>query len=60
MEKYGVKNDILHTELRDEEAKLMAKMAEYMGDTSKTASDRSALEKKLQDIRNKITELDMT
>jgi len=58
MEKQGVTKEILYTELRDEEANLMQQMQAMMFDSEKTASDKSALENRLQAIRNKITELD--
>ena len=59
MEKYGVKKDILHTELRDREAQLMQKMAGLIGSPGeKTASQKISVEKELQQVRNKLTELD--
>lgn len=58
MDKFGVSNEVLHEELRNEEARLMQEMQYILTDHTKTASDRSAIEAKLQSIRSKITELD--
>ena len=59
MEKMGVSKEILHTGLRDQEAKLMRKMQSVMFDGEKTAEDRSKLEQELQEVRQKISELDL-
>ena len=59
MEKYGVKSDILYTDLRDEEAQLMTKMSEIMANPTKTAEDISSIERRLQEVRRKLTELDL-
>lgn len=59
MEKYGVNKEILHEDLRNEEAKLMMEMSSAIQDSTKTASDRSRIEQRLQQVRSKITELDL-
>jgi predicted nuclease with TOPRIM domain len=59
MEKMGVRKEILYSDLRDEEAQLMQKMQDAMFDGEKTAEDKSKLESRLQQIRSKITELDL-
>lgn len=59
MEKYGVKKNILHEELRNKEAQLMQEMQSQLTDSTKTASDRAAKEQELQTIRSKITDLDL-
>lgn len=59
MEKYGVNREILHEELRNEEARLMMEMSSALQDHTKTASDRSRIEQKLQRVRSKLTELDL-
>lgn len=59
MEKYGVNKEILHEELRNEEAQLMMEMQRALTDNTKTASDRSKIEQKLQAVRAKLTELDL-
>jgi len=59
MEKYGVNKEILHEDLRNEEAKLMMEMSSALQDNTKTASDRSRIEQRLQQVRSKITELDL-
>lgn len=58
MEKLGVRPEILHTELRNEEARLMQKMQSYLTDGTKTASEKSQLEQELQAIRQRIGEAD--
>lgn len=59
MEKVGVSKEILYIGLRDQEANLMQKMQAMMFDNTKTANDKSAIENELQEIRNRITELDL-
>ena len=59
MEKVGVSKEILYTGLRDQEAKLMQKMQSAMFDGEKTADDKSAIEVELQEVRRKLTELDL-
>ena len=59
MEKLGVQREILYSDLRDEEAQLMQKMQEAMFDGEKTAEDKNRLEVRLQQVRQKITELDL-
>lgn len=59
MEKVGVSSEILHEELRNEEAQLMQGLQRIMSDPSKTASDRTQIELRLQQVRNKLTELDL-
>ncbi len=59
MEKYGVNREILHEELRNEEARLMMEMSSALQDHTKTASDRSRIEQRLQQVRSKLTELDL-
>jgi hypothetical protein len=58
MEKYGVDKQIQHTGLRNEEARLMQRMQMEM---SKTAEERNIeeLEDRLQEVRSKLTELDL-
>ena len=58
MDKHGVSSEVLHAELRQEEARLMREMQSMMTDSTKTASDRNSLEAKLQQVRQKVTELD--
>jgi hypothetical protein len=59
MEKLGVHPEILHTELREEEAYLMQELQYLMSDGTKTAADRMMVEQKLQAVRNRITDLDL-
>ena len=59
MEKYGVNKEILHEELRNEEARLMMEMSSALQDHTKTDSDRSRIEQRLQQVRSKLTELDL-
>jgi hypothetical protein len=59
MEKLGVSKEVLYSELRDEEANLMKQVQEMLFDGEKTASERSAVENKLQIVRQRITELDL-
>lgn len=60
MEKYGVQKEILHEDLRNEEARLMMEKQRLMRDDStKTASDRAAIDSKLASVRSKLTELDL-
>lgn len=57
MEKYGVQKEILHEDLRNEEAMLMQKMQGLM---TKTASnEKLQTEQRLNAVRNRITELDL-
>jgi hypothetical protein len=58
MEKYGTKNLDLLEGLRNEEAQLMNQMAASLADPSKTASERSDIDRRLQQVRMKIYELD--
>lgn len=58
MNKYAVTNEVLHEELRNEEANLMQQMQAIMANPAKVAYDQSAIESKLQQVRAKITELD--
>jgi hypothetical protein len=60
MEKLGVQKEILYSELRDEEANLMQQIQGLFGDMEKNAEDRSRIEARLIQVRNKITELDMS
>jgi hypothetical protein len=57
IEKYGVSQEILYEDLRNEEARLMQRMQDDL--TTKTASQQGNIELQLQQIRNKITELDL-
>lgn len=59
MEKYGVKKEILHEELRSEEARLMMEVQRSNQDGTKTASERALIENRLQEVRHKLTELDL-
>lgn len=59
MEKLGVRKEILHEDLRNEEANLMQQLQKIMSDPTKTASDRSSIELRLNQVRNKLTELDL-
>lgn len=59
MEKLGIRGDILYSELRDEEARLMQLVQSAVSDNEKIAEDRVVLESRLSQIRNKITELDL-
>lgn len=56
MEKYGVSKEHLLEDLRNEESKLMT---EKMGSLQKKASNTSGLDARLQQVREKITELDL-
>lgn len=57
MEKLGVQKEILHEDLRNEEAMLMQKMQGLM---TKTASqEKLQTEQRLNAVRNRITELDL-
>lgn len=59
MEKLGVQSEVLHEDLRNEEARLMREIqACITRPGEKTASERASLESRLSDVRNKITELD--
>jgi len=58
MEKYGVSKEVLHEDLRNEEATLMQQLQNILFDGEKTATDRSRLETRLQNIRSKLSELD--
>ncbi len=58
MEKFGVKKEDQVNGLRDQEANLMQKTQMMLQDNEKTAADRAALDNELQEVRNKITELD--
>ena len=57
MDKYGIKKEILYQELRNEEALLMQRVQSDMMD--KTAEERRSFEVRLQQVRGKITELDL-
>lgn len=59
MEKVGIDKETLLNNLRNEEANLMSAMSQAMSDRTKTAEDRSQLEMRLQQVRHKITELDL-
>ena len=60
MEKIGVQRDVLHEDLRNEEARLMREIQTcFTRPGEKTASERATLESKLSDVRNKLTELDL-
>ena len=57
MEKLGVQKEILHEDLRNEEAMLMQKMQGLM---TKTASqEKLQTEQRLNAVRTRITELDL-
>jgi septation ring formation regulator EzrA len=61
MDKFGVDESELLSGLRNEESELMTKVAAYMMIHEKTASEAteySKLENRLQQVRDKITELD--
>ena len=58
MEKYGVSPTIDHTELRDEEAQLMTKVASLLHNPDKEQELRTA-ERRLHDVRHRITRLDL-
>jgi len=62
MEKVGVAKEDLIQGLRDEEGKLMAKIAAYMSNPMKTAAEDEKyeeLQSRLQLVREKITEHDL-
>lgn len=62
MEKYGIAEEDLIQNLRDEEGRLMAKMASYMSSPIKTAEEEqsySEIQSRLQHIRQKITDYDL-
>lgn len=59
MEKLGVTKEIQHEGLRNREANLMQKMQSFMNDGEKTGEDISAIEIELQEVRQKLTELDL-
>ena len=61
MEKYGVENDDLLSDLRDEEHQLMADISHYMSG-HKTADSEQRFHRaqgRLQSIRDKITAIDL-
>lgn len=58
MEKLGVTKDIQHVGLRNREADLMQKIQSYMNDGEKVGEDISAIQAELQEVRQKLTELD--
>jgi hypothetical protein len=55
MEKYGVRADIQHLDLRNREAQLMQKVQALVS----VGQDSSDAEAELNEVRNKITELDI-
>lgn len=57
MEKLGVRKDIQHQGLRDEEARLMQRVQSM--DKEASENDRSELERRLQQVRQELTELDL-
>lgn len=60
MEKLGLDPKRLVESLRNEEAQLMQKMSELMSlPGEKAANDRSFLEQRLQQVRAKITGIDL-
>jgi len=62
MEKFGIGGDELTLALRDEEAQLMQKVASFMSSSEKTAAeaeDYRRAESRLQQVRAKLTEIDM-
>lgn len=62
MEKYGALNEDLLDGLRNEEHDLMLKVSRYMSIQEKTAQENSEYnntQNRLQQIRDKITELDL-
>jgi len=60
MEKVGVSNEVLHTGLRNEEANLMQRIQHLNANKEKTAAanELPQVEQRLQDVRNRLTELD--
>lgn len=59
MEKVGVTKDVQHIGLRNREADLMQKVQSYMNDGEKTGEDISSIQAELQEVRDKLTELDL-
>jgi len=61
MEKYGTESRALIDGLRQEESDLMMQMADYMSTPmeKKGEIDRDALDRRLAEVRNKITEMDL-
>jgi len=64
MEKTSQSNEILHQNLRNEEANLMQEQQKLMTNpTTKTANERhrnqAQIEDRLNDVRSKLTELDL-
>ena len=58
MEKFGVDKQILHEDLRNEEAMLMQKVQSTMMDKT-AAEEYRNWELRLQQVRSKLTELDL-
>ncbi|NDC22622.1 MAG: hypothetical protein EBZ49_00605 [Proteobacteria bacterium] len=59
MEKYGIKKEVLHEELRVREAELMRKIQALLSNPEKIASEKTGVELELQQVRSKLTELDL-
>lgn len=61
MEKHGVSDQSLIDSLRQEESDLMMQMADYMSAPleKKSGVDRDGLERRLSEVRHKITEIDL-
>lgn len=61
MEKRGVSSQSLIDSLRQEESALMMEMADYMSAPleKKSGIDRDAIETRLSEVRQKITEVDL-
>lgn len=61
MEKLGVSKQALVDSLRQEESDLMMQMADYMAAPldKKASIDREALDRRLMEVRHKITEIDL-
>lgn len=61
MEKLGVSSQALIDNLRKEESELMMLMADYMSAPldKKSSIDRNELDRRLAEVRQKITEIDL-
>lgn len=57
MDKYGASKEDLLQGLQNEEASIMQQIQKTLDPSSKTASDRSELERRLQSVKSKISEL---
>lgn len=61
MEKQGVSAQSLIDSLRQEESELMMQIADYMSTPfeKKSSIDREGLDRRLSEVRHKITEIDL-